>query len=131
RLDRGMITQALTNLLKNAGESVEARLAERPEPPGRVRAVLTHEPDAVVVRIIDNGLGLPVHGRSRLLEPYVTTREKGTGLGLAITRKIAEEHGGALTLEDAPPDPDGPEGAPRGAMAVLRLPAAPLPPDPA
>ena len=114
RVDRGLLMQALTNLLKNAGEAVEARLADRPEPPGRVIAEVAVEPEAVAIRVIDNGVGLPETGRARLMEPYVTTREKGTGLGLAITRKIAEEHGGSLALEDAPEPP--------GAMAVLRLP---------
>ncbi len=116
RCDRGLIGQALTNLLKNAGESVDARLETAPEPPGLVRAILSREPEADVIRIIDNGLGLPAENRARLTEPYVTTREKGTGLGLAIVKKIAEEHGGSFTIEDSP---DG-----VGAMAVLRLPAA-------
>ncbi|MEC9433068.1 MAG: PAS domain-containing sensor histidine kinase [Pseudomonadota bacterium] len=133
--DRAMLAQALTNLLKNAGEAVEARLAQRPEPAGRVRAELLREPDADVIRIMDNGVGLPETGRSRLLEPYVTTREKGTGLGLAIVKKIVEEHGGALVLDDAPEgwdargagNGDAPRGAensdaPRGAMAVIRIP---------
>ncbi len=57
--------------------------------------------------MIDNGIGLPKENRHRLLEPYVTTREKGTGLGLAIVGKILEEHGGGLGLYDAPPAPDG------------------------
>jgi len=71
-----------------------------------------------VIHIADNGIGLP-EDRSRLFEPYVTTREKGTGLGLPIVKKIIEEHGGTLTLEDAPPfAPD----ARVGAMAVIRLP---------
>ena len=71
-----------------------------------------------MLRIADNGIGLP-EDRSRLFEPYVTTREKGTGLGLAIVKKIIEEHGGSLVLEDAQPFA---EGARRGAMAVVRLP---------
>ena len=52
------------------------------------------------MEISDNGIGLP-QDRSRLFEPYVTTREKGTGLGLAIVKKIIEEHGGILKLEDS------------------------------
>jgi two-component system nitrogen regulation sensor histidine kinase NtrY len=51
--------------------------------------------------VVDNGIGLPETGRERLLEPYMTTREKGTGLGLAIVRKIAEEQGGRIELLDA------------------------------
>jgi two-component system nitrogen regulation sensor histidine kinase NtrY len=54
------------------------------------------------VDVIDNGAGLPKEGRNRLVEPYMTTRDKGTGLGLAIVQKITEQHGGTLQLRDAP-----------------------------
>lgn len=119
-LDATMIGQALTNLLKNAGEAIEA-FRERGAPPGHapeIRVTLTTEDGAAVLRIADNGTGLP-EDRARLFEPYVTTREKGTGLGLPIVRKIIEEHGGTLDLEDAPPH--GGSDRP-GAMAVIRLP---------
>jgi two-component system nitrogen regulation sensor histidine kinase NtrY len=119
-LDRGLVAQALTNLLKNAGEAVEARLAEHPDPPGEVRATLLHDGAYGVIRIVDNGVGLPVD-RDRLTEPYVTTREKGTGLGLAIVTKIAQDHDGTLEIADAP-TPWAPGRI--GAMAVMRLPAA-------
>ncbi|TVQ55868.1 MAG: PAS domain-containing sensor histidine kinase [Rhodobacteraceae bacterium] len=119
RCDRGLISQAVTNLLKNAAEGVEARLATSPEPPGEVRARLQPAPGGVVVEIVDNGVGLPETDRARLTEPYVTTRVKGTGLGLAIVKKIVEQHGGALALDDAPPFA---EGAPAGAMARIFLP---------
>ena len=70
------------------------------------------------VDVIDNGKGLPRENRQRLLEPYMTTREKGTGLGLAIVKKIVEDHGGVLELHDAPADfIDG-----RGAMVSIVLP---------
>jgi two-component system nitrogen regulation sensor histidine kinase NtrY len=120
RCDRGMIGQALTNLLKNAREAVEARREAEPgSDAGRVAAQAVWGPESVEIRVIDDGVGLPETGRARLLEPYVTTRAKGTGLGLAITRKIAEEHGGTLALDDAPADfADG-----RGASATLTLPA--------
>ena len=62
--------------------------------------MLLDEPNSVLLKISDNGIGLP-QDRSRLFEPYVTTREKGTGLGLAIVKKIIEEHGGVLKLEDS------------------------------
>jgi two-component system nitrogen regulation sensor histidine kinase NtrY len=69
---------------------------------------------------MDNGKGLPRENRQRLLEPYMTTREKGTGLGLAIVKKIVEDHGGRLELHDAPADfRDG-----RGAMITMILPAS-------
>jgi two-component system nitrogen regulation sensor histidine kinase NtrY len=124
-LDATMISQALTNLIKNAGEATES-LQESGAPPGyapAVRVALEALPDAALIRISDNGIGLP-EDRARLFEPYVTTRAKGTGLGLPIVKKIIEEHGGTLTLTDA--DPFAP-GAHRGAMAEIRLPRSARP----
>jgi two-component system nitrogen regulation sensor histidine kinase NtrY len=118
-LDRTMISQALTNLIKNAGEAIETR-QEKGAPDGyqpEVRVSLEADGGQAVIRIADNGIGLP-EDRARLFEPYVTTREKGTGLGLPIVKKIIEEHGGTLQLIDAPPF--GPD-AHRGAMAEIRL----------
>jgi two-component system nitrogen regulation sensor histidine kinase NtrY len=99
--DGRMVAQALTNVLKNAGEAVGARHALEPEIVRRMsaRLVLTEEDLAFVVE--DDGVGLPVKDRDRLTEPYVTTREKGTGLGLAIVKRICEDHGGELVLGDA------------------------------
>ncbi|MBT9383841.1 PAS domain-containing sensor histidine kinase [Pseudooceanicola sp. CBS1P-1] len=122
-LDATMINQALTNLMKNAGEAITTRTEKMPggwSPQIRVTLDVeegrTADPQAVI-RIADNGIGLP-EDRARLFEPYVTTRDKGTGLGLPIVKKIIEEHGGTLSLEDAPAFE---EGAHRGAMAVVRL----------
>jgi two-component system nitrogen regulation sensor histidine kinase NtrY len=118
-LDRTMISQALTNLIKNAGEAIES-LKEKGAPDGyapEVRVTLAVESGQAVVRVMDNGIGLP-EDRARLFEPYVTTRERGTGLGLPIVKKIIEEHGGTLVLTDAPPFA---EGARPGAMAEIRL----------
>ncbi len=121
-IDATMISQAVTNLIKNAGEAIES-LTERGAPDGyapEVRVEMEPEADAVTIRISDNGIGLP-EDRARLFEPYVTTREKGTGLGLPIVKKIIEEHGGTLALTDAAPF----DGSGRhGAMAVIRLPRA-------
>lgn len=119
-LDATMIGQALTNLIKNAGEAIET-LVEKGAPAGHVpeiRIALEVAPDALIIQISDNGIGLPAD-REKLFEPYVTTREKGTGLGLSIVKKIIEEHGGTLRLEDAVAFG---ENAHRGAMAVIRLP---------
>jgi len=112
RFDRRLISQALTNILKNAAEAVEAVPPEI-RGQGRIRIAARREGDMLVMDIVDNGAGLPQEKRSRLLEPYVTTREKGTGLGLAIVGKIMEEHGGGIELNDAP---DG-----RGAWIRLTL----------
>lgn len=119
RFDRRLISQALTNILKNAAEAIEAVPAEKLGK-GVIRIKAERSGDDLVVDVIDNGLGLPQENRARLLEPYVTTREKGTGLGLAIVGKIMEEHGGGIELNDSP------EG--RGAWIRLRLRAdGPLP----
>jgi two-component system nitrogen regulation sensor histidine kinase NtrY len=119
-LDATMIGQALTNLMKNAGEAIESR-QERGVPPDfrpEIRVTLEATEAEVVIRIADNGTGLPPD-RARLFEPYVTTREKGTGLGLPIVKKIIEEHGGTLALLDAPVF-QGNDHA--GALAEIRLP---------
>ena len=105
RCDQALVGRALTNVLKNAAESILGRDdPEEPAKPGRVVATLdAGERDGVVsARVIveDNGVGFPGVDRHRLTEPYVTTRDKGTGLGLAIVKKIMEEHGGDLLLED-------------------------------
>ncbi|MDP3908055.1 ATP-binding protein [Novosphingobium sp.] len=103
--DRHQVGQALTNVIKNATEAIETRQKTADAVyRGRIRVTLRGEPEAVVVEIADNGVGLP-QDRERIVEPYVTSREKGTGLGLAIVNKIVEEHGGDMTF--APGDPDG------------------------
>jgi len=129
RYDRRLVSQALTNILKNAAEAIDGvPEAERGTP--RIKVKAAREGEDLVIDVIDNGMGLPQEKRNRLLEPYVTTREKGTGLGLAIVGKIMEEHGGGIELNDSP------EG--RGAWIRLRLkadglpagsPAAPAPPS--
>jgi len=119
-LDATMIGQALTNLIKNAGEAIEG-LEEKGAPDGfvpEVRVAMEIDGTEARITIADNGVGLP-EDRSRLFEPYVTTRAKGTGLGLPIVKKIIEEHGGRLALTDAPAFADG---AHHGAMAIVTLP---------
>jgi two-component system nitrogen regulation sensor histidine kinase NtrY len=121
-VDATMIGQALTNLIKNAGEAIET-LREQGAPEdheGRIRVELTVEGDHARIRISDNGIGLP-EDRARLFEPYVTTREKGTGLGLPIVKKIIEEHDGTLTLTDAEPLDDSGQV---GARAEILIPLA-------
>ncbi|MEI6417935.1 MAG: ATP-binding protein [Sphingomonadales bacterium] len=97
----------LTNLVKNAAEAIASREErERSEgltgPAGAVHVELADDGRQLVLTVTDNGVGLPGEGRERLTEPYVTTRTRGTGLGLAIVRKIAEDHGGTLSMADAP-----------------------------
>lgn len=97
--DRHQFGQVMTNLLKNAAEAVEAKRKEaEPDYRGRIAVEVAADGEFVMVTVADNGVGLPSHGSERLLEPYVTTREKGTGLGLAIVKKIVEEHAGDMSF---------------------------------
>ncbi len=110
RFDRRLISQALTNIIKNATEGISAVPAAELGR-GRIDVSAAREGGDIVIDVIDNGVGLPKENRSRLLEPYVTTREKGTGLGLAIVGKILEEHGGGIELHDAWQKTPGARGA--------------------
>ncbi len=117
--DSRLMAQAFGNVIKNAAEGIEAIEREGGEP-GVVRIIARPKNGMIEVDVIDNGKGLPRENRQRLLEPYMTTREKGTGLGLAIVKKIVEDHGGRLELHDAPADfHDG-----KGAMIRIALPPA-------
>jgi two-component system nitrogen regulation sensor histidine kinase NtrY len=115
--DRHQFGQAMTNVLKNAIEAIEARArVEDIDYKGRIAVVLDADSTVITISVIDNGIGLPAE-RDRILEPYVTTREKGTGLGLAIVNKIVEEHGGEMTF--APADAGGTRMTMRFARAPL------------
>jgi two-component system nitrogen regulation sensor histidine kinase NtrY len=130
--DASQITRALTNLMQNAADAIEARLEqERADPeaaaqnrltPGRIHLWIRRSGDTLILGVDDNGRGLPQQGRERLTEPYVTTRTKGTGLGLAIVKKIMEDHGGKLQLLD---------GEKGGASVQLLFPADLVLTDPA
>ncbi|HEY4264401.1 MAG TPA: PAS domain-containing sensor histidine kinase [Micropepsaceae bacterium] len=105
--DGRLVSQALINLLKNAAEAIAARMAAGQTMPGRIVLDLSAKNGRLIISVRDNGVGLPAENRHRLTEPYVTTRAKGTGLGLAIVRKILEDHGGELVLEDVAGDSSG------------------------
>ncbi len=117
--DRRLISQAVTNLVKNASEAIETAAAGSD---GSYRGAISVKVHArkgrFVIEVIDNGCGLPAENRNRLIEPYMTTREKGTGLGLAIVQKITEQHGGTIELRDAPKR----NGRVQGACISLNLP---------
>ena len=116
--DRHQFGQAMTNVLKNAAEAIDAKRRDAPEDyRGRISISVTMDRDEFTVAITDNGIGLPSTPES-ILEPYVTTREKGTGLGLAIVKKIVEEHGGELSFAPAS------EGGTRATLRFARDPAA-------
>ena len=115
--DRHQVGQAMTNVLKNATEAVDAKAREsEPDYRGRITVKVSGDDQNILVAICDNGVGLP-KDRERIVEPYVTTREKGTGLGLAIVNKIVEEHGGEMQFSS-------PQGG--GACVTLRFARDPL-----
>ena len=126
-VDKTMMSQALMNLIKNASEAIDTYIEKfgnasyKPE----IFITLNSQDNLVILQIMDNGIGLPPD-RGHLFEPYVTTREKGTGLGLSIVKKIIEEHGGTLSLQDAPifASTRAMGQIHFGAMAEIRLPSA-------
>ena len=111
KFDRRLISQALTNIIKNATEAIGAVPPEELNGGGRIDVIAACEDEDIVIDVIDNGIGLPKESRARLLEPYVTTREKGTGLGLAIVGRVLEDHGGRIDLNDAAAIRPGARGA--------------------
>ncbi len=120
--DRHQFGQVMTNVLKNAIEAIEARAKhEDIDYRGRIAVTLSGDETSVTVEVVDNGIGLPAE-RDRILEPYMTTREKGTGLGLAIVHKIVEEHGGEMAFA---PEPTG------GTRVIMRFARDPLSASPA
>jgi two-component system nitrogen regulation sensor histidine kinase NtrY len=110
QFDRRLISQALTNIIKNATEAIE-QVPPEELGKGRIDVIAARENDDIVIDVIDNGIGLPKVSRARLLEPYVTTRQKGTGLGLAIVGRVLEDHGGRIELKDASDFRPGQRGA--------------------
>ncbi|QIG92124.1 sensor histidine kinase NtrY-like [Bradyrhizobium sp. 6(2017)] len=110
QFDRRLISQALTNIIKNATEAIE-QVPREELGKGRIDVVAQQENDDILIDVIDNGIGLPKVARARLLEPYVTTRAKGTGLGLAIVGRVLEDHGGRIELKDASDFREGQRGA--------------------
>lgn len=106
--DRRQIAQVLNNLVQNAVDAIAVGGRK-----GRVVATVAGEGAYCIIRILDNGCGLPEVPNETLFEPYVTHRREGTGLGLAIARRIVDDHGGRLELGAG-------EGG--GACATLRLP---------
>jgi two-component system nitrogen regulation sensor histidine kinase NtrY len=110
QFDRRLISQALTNIIKNATEAIE-QVPPEELGKGRIDVIAAQENDDIVIDVIDNGIGLPKVSRARLLEPYVTTRQKGTGLGLAIVGRVLEDHGGRIELKDASDFRPGQRGA--------------------
>ncbi|MFV0431399.1 MAG: ATP-binding protein [Alphaproteobacteria bacterium] len=113
KIDEGLMTQALTNLLKNASEAAAAHNDEQKPEIDIILKDMESE-DSFEISIEDNGMGFPQNDRNHILEPYVTTKKEGTGLGLAIVQKIIQDHHGELILSDSPKL--------KGAKVILRFP---------
>ena len=113
--DSRQIRQAVTNLIQNSIDSIETRTEDLQSENGKIKIALSVEDRFGNIIISDNGRGLPKEGRHRLIEPYVTTREKGTGLGLAIVAKIVEDHRGVFKIQDG-------SDLGVGATAIMRIP---------
>ena len=116
--DRRQLGQALTNIVKNAVEAIEQKSAEKEDSGGKIGEIcvrVNRTGDDIEIQLDDNGIGLPAE-RERIVEPYMTTREKGTGLGLAIVKKIIEEHFGDITFTDLHTAEKG-----RGTRVTIRL----------
>jgi two-component system nitrogen regulation sensor histidine kinase NtrY len=109
--DHDQLKRALINVIDNAVEAIEG--------PGRVTARIRHEDEKkqVVIEIGDTGAGIPKAYRSRLFEPYFSTKKMGTGLGLAIVHRIVTDHGGAIQLRD---------NQPHGTVVTITLPIRPV-----
>jgi two-component system sensor histidine kinase HydH len=105
--DPQLLEQVLLNLLRNAAEAV------RDKADGTVRFELIGAAECAVLRVLDNGPGIPEKVRRRLFEPFYTTKASGTGLGLSVSKKLVESLGGHLTIE---PRPSG------GTVAEILLP---------
>ena len=104
--DRRLISQALTNVLKNAEEAVRRHGGDK-----QIDISVSQEDNEIVLAVSDTGDGWPKKDRYAVLEPYHTAREGGTGLGLSIVKKIIEDHNGRLVLTDAPRCASGGTGA--------------------
>jgi len=107
KLDRQQIKQAMINLVDNAIASIRNE--------GRIAITLTHDPILKIVRIeiADDGVGISDEGKTRLFEPYFSTKKAGMGLGLTIVSTIVSDHNGMIRVQD---------NKPKGAKFVIELP---------
>jgi two-component system sensor histidine kinase HydH len=106
--DRELIKQAMLNLILNAAQAM---------PQGGTLTIQAERAgERVLIHFIDTGAGIPPDVAGRIFEPFYTTRAGGSGLGLPTVRRIAEAHGGQISLQSEPG---------RGTKFTLDLPVAP------
>jgi signal transduction histidine kinase len=97
--DPALLTQAVTNVLRNAVEAMPEGGPVRL----RTRTVVTALRTFAAIEVTDAGSGIPPDDLERIFQPFYTTKSKGTGLGLAIALRILEAHGGDIAVENVPP----------------------------
>lgn len=105
--DPEQIKQVMINLIQNALESIPEK--------GKVEVEWKKIEDHVLIRVKDNGRGIPPEHLSRIFEPFYTTKKEGTGMGLSVCHQIVEEHGGHIHVESQPG---------RGTIFNVRLPVS-------
>jgi two-component system NtrC family sensor kinase len=110
--DSDQIAHVIANLVSNATQALEAANSQTPK---RLSISVGMQENQMIIRVADNGPGIPAEIRDRIFEPFFTTKppEKGTGVGLALCRALAQSHDGSLELEETPGG---------GASFMLRLP---------
>ena len=98
--DRTQICQVLINIIKNASEAIQASQTECEDKSGTITITLDESSSFITINILDDGPGIPADLINSITQPYVSTKEKGTGLGLSIVKKIVEDHGGKLAINN-------------------------------
>ena len=99
-MDQTLISQALINLIKNAGEAIEIRQRKLGyDILGEIRISVEQTSMNVIIKIEDNGIGLPMN-KEFLTEPYISRSKNGSGIGLAVVKKIMQDHNGNIELEN-------------------------------
>lgn len=118
RADENLLHQAITNVVKNAIEAMQEADVEKPQ----IAILLEYSKKELVIKVLDNGPGLKADMKEKVLEPYITTKEKGSGLGLAIVKRIIEEHKGSLDIEKSSLKKYQKFGFDKGVAFIIHLP---------
>jgi two-component system NtrC family sensor kinase len=117
KCDSGQMQQVMLNLLLNAAEATQVHGGGVVS----VSTVVNPTRDAIIVRVADDGEGIPRENLAKIFDPFFTTKSegKGVGLGLAVSYGIVQEHGGDIEVQSSP-------GA--GTVFVVTIPLSPAPP---
>jgi signal transduction histidine kinase len=89
--DRNQIKQVLINLIKNSVEAIASF--------GKIELIISNRDNQVILKVLDNGEGIPKENLQKIFNLYFTSKAKGTGVGLSIIQRIINEHDGIITVE--------------------------------